>query len=204
MMQHISRILSSIFTPLLTPTYGMFLAMWTSILCYRSLSARILVLLGIFLITCVIPLVFISVLYRFKLVGDRELYNRKDRYFPYVAAILSYAAATYYIMYVHAPVWLVAFMAGGTLTVIITMIVNFWWKISAHSAGFGGVIAMLLFMQTEGVQAFNLIWLTCAVILLAGLVGTARLYLERHTFWQVALGFLNGYFCVKATLALFT
>ena len=81
---------------------------------------------------------------------------------------------------------------------------NLWWKISAHSAGFGGIIALLLFMQTDGVQAFNLIWITCAVILLAGLVGSARLYLERHTLGQVAVGFLNGYFCVKIIITLFS
>lgn len=204
MMQYFSRIVSSLFTPLLTPTYGVFLALWTSILCYRSLETRIAVLLMIFIITCVLPFVFISILFRLKLIENRELDNRKDRTIPYIAAILSYVATTFYLVYVHAPIWLVAFMAGATLTVVVTMIVNLWWKISAHSAGFGGIIALLLFMQTDGVQAFNLIWITCAVILLAGLVGSARLYLERHTLGQVAVGFLNGYFCVKIIITLFS
>ncbi len=39
------------------------------------------------------------------------------------------------------------------------------------------------------------LWLS-AVIILAGAVMTARVYLGRHTLWQVLAGCANGFICV--------
>ena len=41
-------------------------------------------------------------------------------------------------------------------------------------------------------------YLICAIIILAGMLGTSRIYMNRHTFWQVVAGFANGYICVYA------
>nr|WP_303274263.1 phosphatase PAP2 family protein [uncultured Duncaniella sp.] len=39
------------------------------------------------------------------------------------------------------------------------------------------------------------VWLS-GVIIVAGLVMTARVYLSRHTLWQVLAGCANGFLCV--------
>ena len=197
MIQHVSRFLANIFSPLLTPSYGVFLALWVSVICYLPLGARLTVLLVIFGITCVFPMIFIGVLHNLKIIGDLHLIDRKERFFPYIATVACYVGATFYLNHVHSPMWLVGFMAGGALTCVVSLIVNFWWKISAHAAGVGGLVALLFFIHTEGLEAFNLFWLLCISIIVSGIVGTIRIYQERHTFMQVLLGFINGYFCVS-------
>ena len=203
MMQHISRFMSGIFSPLLTPSYGVFLALWVSILCYQQLGTRLVVMLMIFGITCVIPMIAIGLLHNFKLIEDRSLDERKERHLPYIIAILCHTAATIYLVNVHAPSWLVAFMGGVILTCTISLFVNIWWKISAHCAGTGGLLALLFFLHSEGLEAFDLFWLICIAIIICGVVGSARIYEERHTFWQVAAGFINGYYSVKILMNIF-
>lgn len=196
MMKHLSRFLSGIFSPLLTPTYGVLLALWVSVLCYQPLGTRLAVLLVIFGITCVLPVIFISVLHNLKLIKDIHLNDRKERIYPYIAAIACYIGGVFYLRHVHAPDWLVSFMIGGTIAIVTTLLINIKWKISAHAAGLGGIVAMLVFIHTSGLEAFNTFWLMCIAIVISGAVGTARLYLERHSFWQILAGFFNGYICV--------
>lgn len=202
-MQQVSRFLSGLLSPLLAPSYGIFLALWTSIICYQALGTRLAVLLVIFGITCLLPIFAIGILHNFRIIDDHNLINPKDRKYPYMITILCYIGAAIYLVNVHAPAWLVAFMAGGTLAVFLSFVINFKWKISAHCAGFGGIVALLFFMHSSGLEAFNLFWLICIAIILSGVVGTARLYQERHNFWQVIAGFFNGYYCVKIVISLF-
>ena len=202
-MQKVSLFLSGLLSPLLAPSYGIFLALWTSTICYQALGTRLAVLLVIFGITCLLPLIAVGILHNLKIIEDHNLINSKDRIYPYIITILCYIAATIYLINVHAPGWLVAFMGGGTLAIIISFVINFKWKISAHGAGLGALVALLFFIHTSGLEAFNLFGIICIAIILSGLVGTARLHLKRHNFWQVFAGFFNGYLCINLIMTLF-
>lgn len=204
MIPYISRFLSSILSPLLSPSYGAFLALWVSILCYQPIGTRLAVLIVIFGVTCVLPMAVIGILHNLKLIKDRNLDNRKERPLPYIATITCYIAATLYLIHVHAPAWFTAFMGGSILTCTISLIINFWWKISAHCAGFGGLVALLFFLHNEGLESFNLFWVICLVIILSGIVGSSRIYEGKHNFWQVLIGFLNGYISVNLIMNLFS
>ena len=55
---------------------------------------------------------------------------------------------------------------------------------------------MLFQLHVQGLSAFNLFWVICGTMLLAGVLGTSRLILKNHTVGQVLAGFANGYLCV--------
>ena len=57
-MQALARFFSTILSPLLMPTYGIFLVLWVSILCYLPTGTRLVVLLVVFGITCILPMIF--------------------------------------------------------------------------------------------------------------------------------------------------
>ena len=202
MFHHGARFFSGLFSPLLMPTYGTLFALWTSILCYQSLGSRLAVLLVIFSITCLLPMIMIAVLHFFKVVEDKKLDKREERWLPYLFTIGCYVASAFYLGHVHAPDWMVAFMWGGAVACLTSLLINFLWKISAHTAGIAGVVAFLFYIHNVGLEAFNLFWLICGTIIVAGAIGTSRLRLNRHTFWQVIAGFVNGYLCVYITLML--
>lgn len=75
-------------------------------------------------------------------------------------------------------------------------VVNFFWKISAHMAGIGGLIGLLCKINNYGDGVFDLMPIICVMIITAGILGTSRIAMERHTLWQVIAGVLNGFLCV--------
>lgn len=156
----------------------------------------------VFLITAVIPALMIAALKTFGLVSDLGLNKRNERALPYCIVCLSYLVTAYYFYAVMFPWWLVMFMAGATAAVIVSMIVNMWWKISAHMAAMGGAVALLLRIAADGYGIPATFPMLLTVILLTGVVGTARVHLERHTLGQVIAGAINGAFCVWLATAL--
>lgn len=185
------------------PTYGVILILWTSVLCALPNGTRITVVMVIMGITCVLPMIGISVLHHYGLISDKRLDKPQERLWPYAISILCYIAAASYLHYIHSPLWFTMFAVGGLMSLVITAIVNNWWKISAHATGIGGVVALVYQIHVQGLSAFELYWVLCIAILLAGVVGTARLILKCHTVAQVLMGFANGYACVTLCMKLF-
>ncbi len=202
-MEKLSRIISAVFSPLLIPTYAIIIVLWTTILFIVSFNSKLGVIGMTFAITCLIPAAVIFILYKLKLVSDSGLNRQNERLIPYSITALCYFALAYYLKTIHSPQWLFMFMAGAGIATIISAIVNRWWKISAHGAAVGGLIAMIFCLSYLQVNIVSLKWLLYASVLVAGAVGTSRLILERHTLWQVIAGIANGIICVLAAVLLF-
>ncbi len=199
----LANFLSTALSPLLMPTYGVFMVLWVSVLCLLPYGTRVSVLLVCMGITCILPLIFLSVLRHFKLVKDLHVEKREQRFFPYMFTALCYTVAAYYLYYCHSPQWFVMFMVGSAVTVLIMALINLKWKISAHMAGIGGVVALVYQIHVQGLSAFDLFWMLCITIMVAGLLGSARLVLNRHDAWQVLAGVVVGFLSVSLTMRLF-
>ena len=198
-----ARIFFFFFSPLLMPSLGIFMAFWATVLCYIPTGTRLMVLLVIFGITCIMPMVVIAVLHNLKLIEDKRLVNRKERWMPYLATVLCYAGSAVYLYHIHTPQWAVVFLIGGTVACVVSLIVTFWWKISAHMAGIGGLLAFAVSIHLDGVGVIDMKLVICILILLAGCLGTSRIFMRRHTFMQVLMGFINGFLFVYLAGRLF-
>ena len=199
----LANFLTTALSPLLMPTYGIFLALWMSVLCLQSYGTRVSILLVCMGITCILPLIFLSVLRHFKIINTLLVEVREQRLFPYLFTILCYLVAAYYLYYRHQPQWFVMFMVGSAVTVLVMTLINLRWKISAHMAGIGGVIALVYQIHVMGLNAFDLLWPLCITVMVAGALGSARLILRRHDTWQVLAGAVVGFLCVSMTMSLF-
>lgn len=198
----LANFLSTALSPLLMPTYGVFLALWVSVLCLLTYGTRVSVLLVCMGITCIVPLIFLSVLRHFKLVKDLHVEEREQRFIPYLFTMVCYLAAAYYLYYCHSPRWFTMFMVGSAFTVLIMALINLKWKISAHMAGIGGLVALVYQLHVQDLSAFDLFWLLSFIIILAGGLGSARLVLKRHDLAQVLAGVVVGFACVSLTMRL--
>lgn len=195
-MKKISEILSALFSPLLVPTYGMAMVAFMTILRFLPLNLLWTAIGITFVITCLIPISAIMTLFRSGIVTDVGLNERKERYIPYGVVIICYLACCFFFYKASAPTWLPMFFAGAALATVINVVVNYWWKISAHAAAMGGLIALLFRVVASHYALYNMnLWLS-VVIILTGAVMTARVYLGRHTLWQVLAGCANGFICV--------
>lgn len=205
-LDEIAKFISTILSPLLTPTYSTVMILSITPKLLDITGARFKLLLIVFALTCIFPMVTIALLHNFKIIKDKRMISRKERLIPYITGTIFYAVAVYHVIYTHEQMWLVMFFAGGTLACLISTIVNFWWKISAHMAGIGGLLALLWqidAMELEIIsKPFMALYILIA-ILLSGMLGSARLILKRHTLPQVLAGFLNGLICVSLMMRLF-
>lgn len=150
----------------------------------------------VFLITCLIPTAGILALYKAGFIKDAGLNERTERTAPYVLTVLCYFGAGYFLYRVGMPLWIDMFFAGGALAAVVNIVVNRWWKISAHGAAMGGLVAFLFRMAASNFAIYNLEYWIYGAVIVTGLVLTARVYLGRHTLMQVLAGCANGFVCV--------
>lgn len=195
-MKKTASIISAIFSPLLVPTYGMLLVSYLTV--FALLPGRILWSgIGVvFLLTCLIPMTGILALYKAGFIKEVGLNNRTERTVPYAIIVLCYLGVGFFFYRAGAPLWLSMFFAGAALAAVINIIINRWWKISAHGAAMGGLVALLFRIMALHQAIYNLdVWISVAVIF-TGFVLSSRVYLKRHTLLQVLAGTANGYLCV--------
>ncbi len=192
-VQKASLTLSAIFSPLLVPTYACAIALWITPLAILPERMRFALAAIIFLITSALPLGVIIYMMRTGKVADSALSDRKQRTVPYLLAALAYVGATVLLGFEHAPRWLTCFYAGAAFACLAALVVNTSWKISAHMTTMGGLCALVLFIATFRLGIVNMVAWVSVIFVMAGAVGSARLYLHRHTLAQVYAGFALGF-----------
>ena len=185
-----SQIVSDIFSPLLLPTYCMAMAMPLQALPERN---RMIATLGVLVITGLIPYIFIKVMMRLGRISDAGIADRSERLVPMIVGIICYVVSALYVWYLGGPQWLSLFFVGAAAAAVVSLIITRFWKISAHMIGIGGLLGGL--MGVSQIHLVNPYPAFMAVLLIAGLLGTSRIFLKRHTPLQVYAGFSLGFMC---------
>ncbi len=80
-----------------------------------------------------------------------------------------------------------------TTVVILTNLVTFFWKISAHSAGVTGVVGFAVVYSIEYAGANSLLLPLVGAVAIMGIVMWARLYLNAHKPAEIIGGALLGF-----------
>ena len=191
-MKLLATILSTIFHPLLMPTYGIAIALYTSYM--RVFGDRLLgiIVIGIF------------ILYKTGHISDFRLHNRTERTVPYIINFVCYIACYLYLYRFGIPNWILSFIAGAIVSLIISLFINRYWKISAHMVAAGAMVVLVFLMSIYRLMLTPYIFpLQITIILLAGLIGSSRILLNRHTIGQVGAGFALGAMCCGFLFFLF-
>lgn len=117
--------------------------------------------------------------------------TKEERKMPYLAAAIFYFAEAYFLMHADVPVIIQAMMLGATLLIVITLIINLFWLISAHMIGIGGICGMMIAISSR--LQINMHYTLIALFFVAGLVAFSRLKLNAHSSAQVYAGFFLGF-----------
>ena len=200
MNRTLAQILSGLFHPLLLPTYVFFIILYLSpqSLVTLPMASRWLVMVLVLLTTFVIPGVGTYYMYRNGFISSMQVENRPERNLPFFFAAGCFAITSY--LFYSQPYFDRLFfiiMALITLSVFLTYLISFAWKISAHGVGMGGALG-LLFVLNAYLPENELLYIVVLVIVLSGGVLSARLALDAHTPGEVYSGFLLGFSAVGA------
>jgi len=125
-------------------------------------------------------------------VSGKHLPLREERTVPYLVSILFTALTSGLLGLLDTPAIFVAMMLVYLGNTVFLLMVNFWWKMSAHLMGATGPLTILLWKA--GFWALPLFLLPLAV-------AWARIRLKVHTPAQVVAGGLSGILLTYLQLA---
>lgn len=193
---------SDVFSPLLMATYAMIVALWLTPMRLLPTDVRAWSTVGVFLITGVIPAALVALLMRMGHVSDASISDRRQRAVPFAFTVFCYLGAAFFIGALHAPAWMVRFLGGAAVVAAVELFVSFAWKISAHTAGVGGLAALVFWLANRGALVADGMTLISVAVMLTGIVAWARLFLHRHTVLQTLAGACLGFGVILGALAL--
>lgn len=188
-----ARIMSMLFTPFYLPLVGLVALFLFSYMSLLPLAYKLPMLLTVYISTILMPSLLIHLYRKFQGWTSKELGRKERRVVPYLISILCYFGCFFLMEYRNTPRVISIILVAALVIQMVCALINVWWKISTHMAGIGGLAGGLVVYSIA--FSFNPIWWLAFVILLAGMVGTARMILRQHTLAQVVTGFLVGVVC---------
>lgn len=194
-----AKFLSVVLHPLLMPVYALFflfggntmfslIPLGTKVYCYG------VTFWALFLM----PLCSLPVFKRFRLIRSYGLNDKQERVYPILVAVVCAFLGFLLlkrVMYTHIvqQLYLIVIILLSVFSVITLR-----WKMSMHLTAIGGACGFVMMMGMK--YPGDMRGAFMVMLLLAGLLAAARLYLGKHTPLQVYAGFLFGFVLVTAIL----
>lgn len=194
-----AKLLSWIMVPLVMPVVSMAFLIWLTPLTKMTDADKTITMLVTIGFNTLLPMLLIGLLKLTGIVKDIGLNHRRERLIPYLITIAGLICTLVYLRSMGAPAWMWGTYLGAAIASLICCVVNFRWKISAHATAAAGVVATIAVIGTTGNAVHTLQWWLFGACLLSGLLGSARVFLRRHTDLQVVVGFINGFCSVYIT-----
>ena len=192
-MLRVARITSIVFTPFSIPFLAFLVLFLFSYLRIMPILYKGIVLGIVYCFTILTPTITIFLFRKINGFARQELSERKKRYVPILLTIISYVFCLLMMRKLNIPWYMTGIIFVSLVISIICILVNLKWKLSEHMAGMGGIIGGLV--SFSALFSYNpVVWL-CLFILIAGILGSARIVLGHHTLGEVLSRFVVGLVC---------
>jgi hypothetical protein len=193
-IRKLALLLSVVFQPLLMPSlvFGLlFFAVPQASSIPESFKVRLFYL--IVTSTLLIPMVLMLGLRWSGMVKSLHFEEKSDRRTPFILVTLFYLLTTYFLKE-KTELDPILWQGMGIITFSVALLtaITYFWKMSAHTTGIGGVLGVLGILGIY-FPSLDLAYLLVAALLLGGLVASARLYLDAHSPAEVYVGLLVGF-----------
>lgn len=191
MKKKVASIISTMFHPMLMPTIGLLVIFSTqSHITFIPFEFRKIVTLIVLISTCILPLSVIPIFIQTGVIKSIQMETSKERILPLLVTGLFFILGYFFLKKLQLPAFISLFFLGTLVTVIISMLISFFWKISIHMVAIGGILGALISMWLKYGVNTN-VWMLIT-ILVAGTVASCRLLLNAHTPSQVYSGYFLG------------
>jgi len=202
-MRAAAQIISVLFHPLLLPTYTFLYVMYINpyiVGGWASPQMKIAIL-QVFINSFMFPVLFMVLLKGLGFVDNLELKTREERFVPFIATMIFYIWTYFVFKRSGLPEIFSDIILAATMAIVLAFITTiFYHKISLHGIGMGLVFAFCI--NTFAMSSLNLLPMVFLIVLLSGVVGTARLILQAHQPRELYVGFAVGLLCMNFALLL--
>jgi len=153
--------------------------------------------IGLYLVvifnTLIMPVVISYLLITKGYIKSFEMQKRQERMIPFICNLVLMMLTYYMMRQIVLPSIFYSMLLGAAASVAIAIFINLKWKISIHMIGIGGIAGALFGMSTFVSVDLRIPLLIS--LLIAGLLGTARLSLGAHRPLEIYAGFFAGFIC---------
>lgn len=189
----LASIVSYILHPVFLPSAMAAAICWLNLSAFAGITnhTKLYWLSIIAYLTIFFPLITLLIAWKLKFVESIYLKTQRDRIIPLIA-IMIYYFWVYQVFKRHfnAPLILNVLFLGSFWGIILLFIGNIFFKVSMHTTAAGGMIGIMLILMFTGQVNFLIPFLI--VLLVAGLIGTARMILNAHSPLEIWLGYFAG------------
>jgi len=193
MVRFAAQVISFLFHPLLLSTYlVIFLGAFFPTMVMADRGKVWIVTAFIFVFTFLLPALNLIMLRSFKTIRSLTLRDRQERIFPFAIITVIYGIIAFLFYYKLPFPNLNKLMLIVFGLVLASFLITFFIKISIHSISMAGAIGIVLPLN-KAMEEPRLLVPTALLIVLAGLVMSARLVLGAHTLREVLQGALVGF-----------
>lgn len=190
MKKYLALAISVLLHPLLMPSIIFLSIFQFAPIIVSNISNKWILLMLIFSGSYLVPIFLILTMYNLGIVKDIKLDNKSERRWPMIASTIIYIAFTY-LLVGKAPMIIPLIMTGITFTLALITIITRFWKISAHATGAAGASSFLL-LSVLRFGEMDLLIPALIMLVLTGILISARLFLEAHTPKQIIAGVALG------------
>lgn len=189
-MKTFFKLISYIFHPLFIPFTGTFIYFLITPK-YNPLELQSGNILPIFILTIIVPIISYLILRNLNLVKSVHMSNAQERKYPLYIIIVLLLLIVYKITPSNYTIELHYYfigLIGGSLSALILLFFNF--KSSMHLMGLGSLFMFLTCLSIH--FEINITIALSILILVTGVVTSARLYFKAHSLPEVLIGFFIG------------
>ena len=197
-MKLAAKIISNLFHPLFFPVFGTAIIIAANPNMFGRFGERLhgAWLIIVFALTFLFPVVWLVMMKRLDMIENFNFETTKDRIIPFVAVATFYLWTAWMFkpsanMKIPSNQLVFFMMLGCCLSIFIAFFINIFSRISLHTLGAGSLLGLLL--PLIRISTFDLRLVLIAAILIAGIVGAARLALQAHSQREVFTGYLVGF-----------
>lgn len=192
MKNKFARFISTIFVP---PSFTIIVYVIFAFTIETTIQKSLTVFLVALIFGFILPIAMFVLMRKKKMISDNDAMVKDQRTLPYLIAIIFYLVGLIILIFAEVSRISIAFWFCYISNTIVTIIINKYWKISAHSMGASGAAAALFF--TFG-------WSSFVAMIITLLVGWSRIELKCHTISQVIAGIILAFISVYIQMKIIT
>jgi hypothetical protein len=187
-----AKIVSYFFHPVFMPTIIAIVVYFLNPLEFVAVdkAQRTQILGNIALNTMFFPLVSTLLIKAVGFIESVQMRTSKDRIIPLIVTMAFYFWAYLIMKNISAPMIIKILTLGAFWGIIAVFITNIFMKISMHAAAAGGALGLLIVLMMKSHTDMFLPFLLA--LLIAGIIGTARLILYAHKPVEIWIGYVVG------------
>ncbi len=202
MNKQIAKTISILFHPMLMPLLGIIFIFYSgSYISFLPGNVKRIIILVIAANTLALPLLMMPLFIQFGVVKSLIMESNRERLIPLAFTLIPYILSVYFLAKLPIPVVIPVFMLGASLVIASCLIISYWWKISIHMVGVGGLVGFIIAFSNR--MFTDVLPYLLIAIIIASLLASARLQAKSHNPVQVYSGFALGFIIMLTIIFIF-